>query len=202
MPVELKIYGEHATDLIAELQNIATAFGVGTTPAKNAVGAPSKSSESTTSAPSQPATSTVAPQAGGKTDAKKTLNRKEQDDATAEMVKAGAKDDRFELLTKGRQNEVEAALAKAAAPAGKSADADLDDMFGDDTAPAAVTREQVSELMGKIGKDEKGNPIQPRLLKIRAILVDLIPEGEEVKVKNLPDDKLAEAFEKIGKVTD
>lgn len=205
MPIELKITVNHATDLAAEVSTLAQIFGVGGTE-KNEAGATSGQIASTGSAPSKaPAASTAAPATGGKTEQsdKKTLTRKEQDDATAEMIKNGVKDDRFDLLTRGRQNEVEAALAKAAAPAAeeKSDDADLDDMFSD-SAPAAktVTREQVSELMAKVGKDKDGNPIQSRLLKIRAILVDNIPEGQEIKVKNLPEDKLAVVYALIEKV--
>lgn len=207
MSVQLIIDGNHITDVISQVQTLAAALGVGTEPAApKQAGATNTQTASTTSAPSQPAeTSTAAPADGGKTEAK-TLSRKEQDAAEAEMIAAGAKDARYDLLTKGRQNAVDAAIAKAAAAPAEtkaSTDADLDDMFSDSASapPTAVTRDQVSELMAKIGKDKDGNPIQPRLLKIREILVDLIPEGEEIKVKNLPEAKLAEAFEKIGKVT-
>lgn len=199
MPIELKITVNHATDLAAEVQTLAQIFG--------APVAAQQTAPATTKAPEAektPAKAETAPAASGTaSEGKKTLTRKEQDDATAEMIKNGAKDDRFDLLTRGRQNEVEAALAKAAAPAAEenSDDADLDDMFSD-SAPTAktVTREQVSELMAKVGKDKDGNPIQSRLLKIRAILVDNIPEGQEIKVKNLPEDKLAAVYALIEKV--
>lgn len=197
MPIELKITVNHATDLAAEVANLASIFGVGGEAPAAPAQKTSAPAATTTKAAEAPASGTAPAKAEGD---KKTMTRKEQDEATAEMIKNGAKDDRFDLLTKGRQNEVEAALAKAAAPTEKE-DADLDDMFSD-SAPAAktVTRDEVSALMAKIGKDKDGNPIQPRLLKIREILVDLIPEGEEIKVKNLPEDKLAEAFDKISKV--
>jgi hypothetical protein len=206
MSIQLIITADFSTDLVAEIQTLAAALG-GTVPAqapKHEAGATTVQTASTTSAPSQPAeTSTEAPVDGGKTDEKKTLSRKEQDAAEAEMIAAGAKDARYELLTKGRQNAVDAAIAKAAAaPAETAKDADLDDMFSD-SAPAAktgVTRDQVSELMGKIGKDKDGNPIQARLLKIREILVDNIPEGQEIKVRNLPEDKLDAVFALIEKV--
>lgn len=200
MPIELKITVNHATDLAAEVANLASIFGVtGETPA-----APSKSAPTapvTLAKAETPAKTETAPAASGTaSEGKKTLDRKAQDAAVAEMIAAGAKDDRFDMLTKGRQNEVEAALAKKAEPETKSEEADLDEMFGDDAPAKTVTRDEVSALMGKIGKDKDGNPIQPRLLKIREILVDLIPEGQEIKVKNLPEDKLAEAYEKISKV--
>lgn len=198
MPIELKITGNHATDIVAEVQLLAEVFGIGTAAPKNVVGATSKPSESTVSATtSQPAvsTSTEAPATGGKTDAPKALDRKAQDVAVKEMIAAGAKDARFDQLTKGRQQEVEAALSKPAEPE-KS---DVDDMFDDEPA-VTITRDQVSELMGQVCKKPDGTAIQARALKVREILVDRIPEGQDIKVKNLPDDKLAEAYALIKQV--
>lgn len=202
MPIELKITGNHTTDIAAEIGLLAQIFGVGgTAPAGNAVGANSGPVASTTSAPSQPAasTSTAAPATGGKTEAPKTLDRKAQDDAVKEMIAAGAKDARFDQLTKGRQQEIEKALAKPA-EAAAPASADVDDMFDDAPAALAVTRDQVSELMGQVCKKPDGTAIQARALKVREILVDRIPEGQDIKVKNLPDDKLAEAYALIKQV--
>lgn len=202
MPIKIEITGNHATDVAAEIQNLAAIFGGGTE--KNEAGVTSGQTASTTSAPSQqtaPA-STAAPANTGKTDeGKKALDRKAQDVAVSEMITNGAKDDRFELLTKGRQNEVEAALAKKAETPVK-AEADLDDMFADDSdaAPAEVTREMVSELMAKVCKNPDGSAIQDRALKVREILVDHIAEGQEIKVKNLPEEKLAAVYALIEKV--
>lgn len=197
MPIELKITGNHVTDIAAEVQLLAQVFGVGGTEApKNVAGATSTQPVSTTSAPStsQPATSTAAPATGGK-----TLDRKAQDEAVKEMIAAGAKDDRFDQLTKGRQQEVEKALTKPA-EAAAPAKSDVDDMFDDAPAAPAVTRDQVSELMGQVCKKPDGTAIQARALKVREILVDRIPEGLDIKVKNLPDDKLAEAYALIKQV--
>lgn len=198
MPIELKITGNHVTDIAAEVQLLAQVFGVGGTeqPSKNVAGATSTQPVSTTSAPStsQPATSTAAPATGGK-----TLDRKAQDEAVKEMIAAGAKDARFDQLTKGRQQEVEKALTKPA-EAAAPAKSDVDDMFDDAPAAPAVTRDQVSELMGQVCKKPDGTAIQARALKVREILVDRIPEGLDIKVKNLPDDKLAEAYALIKQV--
>jgi len=202
MPIEIKITGNHATDIIAEVQTLATVFGlIGTaSEPKVIVYGTDKTATSikdvaeTISAPSQE----TAP---ASTD--KPLTRKEQDEAVKYMINQKEKDDRFEKLTKGRQEEVEAALAKAAEPADeKKADADLDDMFADDAAEPAkvVSRDDVSAMMAKIGKDKDGNPIQDKLLKIRAILVENIPEGNEPKVKNIPEDKLATVYSLIEKI--
>lgn len=203
MPIELKITGNHATDIVAEVQLLAQVFGIGTEqPSKNVAGETKQQPVSTTSAPSQPAaTSTAAPATGGKTEAPKTLDRKGQDEAVKEMIAAGAKDARFDQLTKGRQQEVEEALTKPAEAAPAKSD-DVDDMFDD--APAAatttVTRDMISELMGQVCKKPDGTAIQNRALKVREILVDRIPEGMDVKVKNITEDKLAEAYDLIKKV--
>lgn len=203
MPIELKITGNHATDIVAEVQTLAEILGVGTAPAKNVAGETSKQPVSTTSAPSQSQTasaSTAAPADGGKTDAKKTLTRKEQDDAVSEMIAVGAKDERFDMLTKGRQNEVNAALEKAAEP--EKEEASVDDMFEDDepAAEETITREMVSKLMGATCKDENGQTIQDKAIEVRKILVDAIPEGQDIKVAFVPDDKLAEVYAAIKAV--
>jgi hypothetical protein len=197
MPIQLIIDGNHITDVIAQVQQLATALS-GTVaqpvPSQGVERAEQPLNEKLEKVTSSPAT-------GGTTD--KPLTRKEQDEAVKYMINQKEKDDRFEKLTKGRQEEVEAALAKAAEPADQiKADADLDDMFADDAAepPAIVTRELVSSMMAKIGKDKDGNPIQDKLLKIRAILVENIPEGNDPKVKNIPEDKLATVYSLIEEI--
>lgn len=195
MSVQLIIDGAHVTDVIAQIQTLARALTpVGTvaapvvaldTPKTEAV----KEIVPTTTAPKE-----AAPETG------KPLTRKEQDAAVVEMIAAGAKDERFELLTKGRQNEIEAALAKKEEPA--PAEENIDDMFGDDSAPAApeITHQMVSELMGKVCKKPDGSAKQEEALRVRGILVDNIPDGLEIKVKNIPDDKLAAVFALVEKV--
>jgi hypothetical protein len=199
MSVQLIIDGNHITDVIAQVQQLATALGGTVEPSKEA-GATTSQTTTTTAAPSQePSTSSTTQTSSGE----KPLTRKEQDEAVKYMINQKEKDDRFEKLTKGRQEEVEAALAKAAEPVDeKKADADLDDMFADDATETAkvVSREDVSNLMAKIGKDKDGNPIQDKLLKIRAILVENIPEGNDPKVKNIPEDKLATVYSLIEKI--
>jgi hypothetical protein len=197
MAIELKITVNHATDLAAEVQQLAEIFGVGT-PVE--VFAPAPEVPFDVEEGMKRATKLVS-------EAKATLSRKEQDAAVADMVENGEKDSRYDQLTKGRQNEVDAAIEKKAAAKVKTAavvdgDDELDDMFADETPAKVITRDDVSTLMGKVCKDSNGSAIQKRALKVREILVDLIPDGEEIKVKNLPEDKLAEAFAKIEKVAE
>lgn len=197
MPIELKITGNHATDIVAEVQTLAEILGVGgTAPVKAAEAVPTKTAEKA------PTKTEAAPAASGTaSEGKKTLTRKEQDDAVSEMIAAGAKDERFDMLTKGRQNEVNAALEKAAEP--EKEEASVDDMFEDDEPAAAeetITREMVSKLMGATCKDENGQTIQDKAIEVRKILVDAIPEGQDIKVAFVPDDKLAEVYAAIKAV--
>lgn len=195
MPIEIKITGNHATDVVAEIRNLALIMGVAdvavpTPPQEDSVGPRSHSGPE---AKAEAKVDTAA------TSTDKPLTRKEQDEAVKYMINQLEKDDRFQKLTKGRQEEVEAALAKAAEPVEQVKDNDdLDDMFADDVK--VVTRDDVSTLMAKVGKDKDGSPIQDKLLKIRAILVDNIPEGFEPKVKNIPEDKLSEVYALIEKI--
>lgn len=198
MPIQLIINGEHATDLFAEIQTLANALGI--TASRPTVAIPQEAAEVVNSHDETP--TPVEIEHLPTHEVKKSLTRKEQDEAEAAMIAAGVKDDRFDMLTRGRQNNVEAAIAKTVAQV-ETLDAadDMDDLFDNDSAPVTVTRDMVSALMGKVGKDKDGSPIQARLLKIREILVDYTPEGQEIKVKNIPEDKLAivhSLIEKIG----
>lgn len=202
MAVQLIIDGAHITDVIAEVHALAEATGKQTVPVKNEVGAKSGASGSTTSAPSKPAeTSTDDPATGGKTDTKKNLTREEQDAAVEAMVEQGFKDPRFNQLTKGRQTDVEKRLKEKDAAEEQAGD-DLGSMFDDDDAPAEVevTADTIRDLMGKLGKDEDGEPVQENLLKIRDILTKFVPKGEEIKVGKIPADKLPAVYAEMKKL--
>lgn len=196
MAVQLIIDGEHITDVLAQVHTLANATGAA--PVKNEVGATSKPSESTTSAPSKPAPEKSEAATGGKPDKPKPLSREEQDEAVEGMIAVGKKDDRFELLTKGRQKAVDDGIAAKAKKDDAPAD-DLEDMFGDDDAEEEIeiTADTIREMMGKLGKDEDGQPIQENLLKIRAILEKSVPKGEEIKVGKIPADKLKAVYAQL-----
>lgn len=198
MAVQLIIDGQHITDVLAQVQQLAEATGGAST--KKEAGATSGSKDSTTSAPSpKAATSTEAPATGGKTEAK--LSREEQDAAVEQMIEAGAKDIRYESLTKGRQKTVDEGIAaKEAAEEGATEDDDLDNMFDDEPTEEVVTSQTIRDLMGKLGKDADGKQNQDNLLKIRDILVKNIPKGEEVKVGNIPEVKLAAVYADMKKL--
>jgi uncharacterized protein YpuA (DUF1002 family) len=208
MPIQLIITGDHITDVFAEITNFASAIGA---PSKNVctgVGATKQQNVSTASAPSTQApaqsTSTAAPVAGGKTADDGKLTREQQDAAVEEMVAAGEKDARYEQLTKGRQKAVDDGIAEKAAPAAdEKAEEDLNDMFGDDNVEQAapeVTSDTIRNMMAKLGKDADGNPVQENLLKIRDILTKFVTKGKEIKVGNIPTEKLATVYAELQKL--
>lgn len=204
MPIQLIITGDHITDVFAEISNFASA--IGGQPAKNAVGETKPQTVSTASAPSTQApaksASTEAPATGGKT---KALSREEQDAAVEAMIEAGEKNALFDQLTKGRQKAVEDGItAKETASAAGATDDDLEDMFGEgDDAPEAapvVTADTIRDMMGKLGKDEDGNAIQDNLVKIRDILTRFVTKGKEIKVGNIPAEKLPAVYAELKKL--
>lgn len=214
MAVQLIIDGQHITDVLAQVHALANATSSDPVPSQGKVFATSavheavSRGETVVVAPvkSVPAksTSTAAPSAGGKTEAKADdkLTREEQDAAVASMIDNGEKDDRYEQLTKGRQKAVDDGIAAKAAPAADKAEDDLNDMFGDDEAEKApeVTAQTIRDMMGALGKDAAGNPVQDNLLKIRDILTKFVTKGAEIKVGNIPADKLTAVYAELKKL--
>ncbi len=106
---------------------------------------------------------------------------------------------------RGQLNSIEKALEdEAQVEAGNDAEIkeeaaqdDFDDMFdddADDTLTKEITGDDIREMMAAKGKDKDGNPIQENLLNIREILTAHVPKGADVKVGNIPADKLASAY--------
>jgi hypothetical protein len=210
MPVQIVITGEHATDALAELQNLSDALRAELQNLSTALNA---SVEHTVSA-DFPRREAPKPEAPAEDETKEKpkvapkvekLSRIEQEKAMKEMIEAGEKDERFGLLTKVRAAKVEKAL-EAADEVDESSEKDegLSGMFDDedDDAPEEVTSDMVREMMANLGKDEDGNPIQDNLLKIREILTKFVPKGEEVKVGKIPADKLADVYEALQEMED
>lgn len=202
MSIEIKITCNHATDVVAEIKNLALILGVAEV---NVELAPSQVTAINNDEFGESAIVTVKKQAvivEPTTGTDKPLSRKEQDEAVKYMINQGEKDDRFALLTKGRQTEIENAIAKLNTVVDDPSDANVDDMFVDDASEKVVSREDVSVMMAKVGKDEDGHGIREKMLLIRAVLVENIPEGLEPKVKNIPEDKLATVYSLIEKIGD
>lgn len=209
MSVQLIIDGNTVTDVLAQVQDLARATGV-EAPSKNVAGATSGQTTSTASAPSNPQNTTSSSttkqspstSTGGETKPK-TLTREEQDAAVEEMIANGETDGRFDQLTKGRQKAVNDGIAAKQADIETGSDANLDDMFGDDDAveeEIVVTGDTIREMMGKLGKDAKGQPVQENLLKIRDILTRFVPKGEEIKVGKIPEADLPAVYAELKKL--
>jgi hypothetical protein len=186
MPVQLIISGDHVTDLIAEIHNLAEATGKQTAPVQYEAVVKVE----------QPTTASANVTSVAKTEVTK-LNREEQDNAVEEMITAGQKDARFDMLTKGRQKAVEDGITDK-----KAVVEETTDLFGDEPeAPAEIINaDTIRAMMGKKGKDEDGQPNQDNLLKIRDILTKFVPKGEEIKVGKIPADKLAAVYAELSKL--
>lgn len=195
MPIQLIITGEHMTDVFAEINNFAAAINA-KAPVTTPVGAchpePKVDQKLTASVKSSVQSTEPA-----------KLSREEQDVAVEEMIEVGAKDARYDLLTKGRQRTVDDGIAAKAVPVAKVED-DQFDLFeeGDDTPEieTVVTADTIRDMMGKLGKDEEGNAIQDNLVKIRDILTKFVTKGKEIKVGNIPADKLPAVYAELQKL--
>lgn len=209
MSIELKITGNHATDLVAQINMLSEIFGgtvVQTFAGLDVSHKPDVVAEPIeiyADKPSKEVESAELPE---------KLNRKEQDTAVEEMIAAGVKDARYDLLTKSRQNAVNDGLAETEVAAQEepveevveeAASSDVDYMFED--APKdnkSPTREDVSMLMAKIAKDKDGAWLNEKALKVRAVLVENIPLGQDPKVRNIPEDKLGVVYAALKKMED
>lgn len=204
MPIQIVITGDHVTDAIAEIQQLAQAIN-GPSEVTHTVQLqageklpiPTKKPE----AKPETATESEAP-------APQKLSRKDQDVAVEEMINAGARDERYDLLTKGRQKQVDAGIQKkvdeenqALAEGGnaaeiqdeKSEEAALESMFDDEPteAPADITADDIRAVMAEKGKGADGESDPDKLVAIRDVLVKHIPEGTEIKVGNIPQEAYA-----------
>jgi len=189
MAIQLIITGDHITDVFAEITNFAAAIGDGEV---NHVVSMEYETPKT-----KDVQNTEAPEEKEEPKPKK-LTVKEQEAAVEEMIEAGEiDDDKFELLTKGRQKQVDEAL-KEGSVNHDAPDDDLTDMFDDDETPEEVTSDMIREKMGSLGKDKDGNPVQENLLKIRDILTNYVPKGEDVKVGKIPQNKLSEVYAELN----
>lgn len=201
MAVQIVITGDHATDAIAELKNLTKAL-TGPVRARE----PQESFGENTFDGVAPIENDKSP-AEAISEAKheeeiekpKKLSAQEQSEAVKEMIEAGEKDERFDLLSKGRKSKIEKALEEAeeipVEDTGEQAeDDDLSSMFDDGEPEEQITPDKVREIMANVGKDEDDEPIKENLIKVREILTANIPEGEEIKVGNIPQDKLVDVY--------
>lgn len=189
MPIQIVITGDNTNQALSEIKLLATALGMDQQ-SQPASPAPQKTAPVEDKKEEKPAASETETKVAPK---EEKLSRKEQDAAVSDMIKAGEIDkEYFDRLTAGRQKKVTEALEKQAEEAKKQDD--LDDMFDEDDAEEKITRDSIRAFMASYGKDEDGNAVQENLLAIREVLTEFIPEGVEVKVGNIPEDKIEECY--------
>jgi hypothetical protein len=196
MPIQIVITGDHVTDAIAEIQQLASAIN-GPTEVTHTVQLQTNEPE---------ATNDVAERIE-KTEEKEAnelpekLTYKEQDAVVEEMINNGSKDERYDLLTKKRQKAVDNVLNEANINRDEpEAEEDVSDMFDDDApeTPATITADDIRTIMSKVSTGEDGAADQEKLLAIREIFTKHIPQGEDIKVGNIPADLYGTVHDEIA----
>lgn len=192
MSVELVIRGNHVTDLLAEVQNLAAAIEGQAAPVKQ-----EPKPEPVQEEKPEPVAE-VAPEPAPKEETPKRLSPRQQDKAVDEMVRKGEADERYDLLTKGRKKVVDQMLAQKLNPHQSKEDKELESMFGQDEPETdGITIDKIRDFMGEFGSDEEGAAIQENLIKIQGVLRKYVPEGESVRVGAVPEDKYEALFAEL-----
>lgn len=213
MSIQLIIEGNHVTDLVSEIQNLATALN-----GERTVAAAPKKAKDLPLPKNTELADTVDPEkevgAGEVVETKpkvapkkpKKLPAKEQREVVEELIELMEtdKDPRWEQLSATNQNKVTVGIeAKSKEDTGEDEDAALADMFDDDDSADAdeeITLDTIREFMGSYGKDEDGKPIQDNLIAIRGVLEKFIPKGQDVKIGNVPEGQIADLYNAMKKL--
>ena len=123
------------------------------------------------------------------------VSRKDQEKRVKEIIAAGEVSlDEIQLFSKKNQKLIidgMAAKATPDVPITHDAVTPTGDLFGYEPEVTEVDRDMIRDKMLSLGKDGDGKPRQDVLLKVRECLQKHSPKGEDVKVGNIPDDKLA-----------
>jgi hypothetical protein len=197
MTIELIIRGNHTTDMLAELQNLAAALGGSNmTDEKSghnddriranmqAVRDLAKTHEVETDEEPE---ETVKEEPQETTGKKPPLTVKKQEEAIKKMLNEGEIiTDLYERLSIGRQKMVDDGLAEQ----NNDESVETVEMVFDE----AITKDSIRALMSKLSKDEDGIPIQDNLTVMRDILVKYVPKGMEVMVKHVPDSDVSAMY--------
>lgn len=172
MTIELTITGDHATDVISEVALLAKALGVVDT--VNPV-EPVQTPQPATVEEEKPK--------------KVKMTAQEQSKAVKEMIETGEKDDRFDSLTKGRKEKVEAALVVE-----ESTDEPIETPVEEVLVEPVVkvSQDDIRDLMSKVAMKNGEYQQNSMMVKIHAEIKKLVPEGKDIKVSNIPDEKLGE----------
>lgn len=181
MSIELIIRGNHVTDLIAEIQQLADAVSGPTESVRfehqesgiaRKTGVDEGNDDQTVISEPEETKLTVD-------EITRKLTAKEKKIAAAEMITNGEVDYRYAQLTKKQQVEVDAALQPAI------------------ELPDEITIDTIRDLMAKASNDENGVPDRENMDAIRKILQDYVPKGEQVKISNISDSHYPEIASQI-----
>lgn len=208
MSVQLIIDGLHITDVLAQVQQLASATNGDNSPpfdsskqervevlSQEALEAHNDTAETAIKAPVEESAPTKSTK----------LSQREVALAVEEMKSSGEIDDRFELLSKRSQNTIMRHIEekKESAPTEteenapeeveatetpvETTESAIDSMFDDapeEKAEPTYTVDTLRDTMAKFGKTDKS------MNAIRALIEKAVPKGQDIKVSNIPADAL------------
>ncbi len=223
MPIEIIIKGNHATDVFAEIRNLADALSP--KPAENTASVPAPKAKE---APKkdEPVVEDddfefgEEKKAAPKTKAK--YSAKDQKEIADNMIAEGEIDDEvFADLNKTQQDRIKKALAapkkteekkdeKKAAPKDEELDFDSDeeeekeeldfDSEDEDDAEEVVNLDTLRDLVEKKSRDKDGKVIPTIYAEIRDEMKKIIPTGQAVKFGSIPQKKVASFYAFVKKL--
>jgi hypothetical protein len=192
MTIKLEIMGDHATDVIGEIKLLAEAFGV-EKPVEPKQVTPKPQVETVTE--QEQNTETEEPETSNDTEQEQVEEEKPKKVRKWGAVKQGKAID--EMVEKGEiieehlpymsDKNIEKAKEKIAAKL------EAIDKSGDDE----ITLDDLRQLGNERGKDEDGNQVPSKMVEIRKIITKHVPDGQDIKMSNVAEDKIAEAYQEI-----
>ena len=183
MGVQLIIDGAHITDVISQVQILAEATdNTKTVVTKTSFNPPKPNSAVNHTVDDENGEFNTAPVGN--------LSTKEQQAAVKEMIENAQRDDRYDRLNNTNQKRVDAALAKI-----EPEQTELEDAI--EAVKGQVTLDVIRERMSDLGKDENGDVDRERLNATYDVLKNFIPDGTDIKISNIPEEKMVEFYNKI-----
>lgn len=187
MPIQLTISGDHATDIIAELQILTQALN-----GSNAFTQSDDLDENEGSA--------------GDREIPKKLRGPQHQFEADKMIKAGKRDfDIYQLLSWKQKQRVDDALKelenqKEIEHQQESVDAPKDEpkpIIKEVVTPEVIDLVALRALLTVKVKDENGLDIPEKLKQATDLLIKYVPEGMKASTSNIPEDMLPAAYKEI-----
>lgn len=213
MPIHIHIEANHATDIISELQVLTKALtesramppmvqNVAKETKVTVVEKPEIKEEPVveTKTEEKPVPAFLKKEVEAAKPSPAKLKGKQHVAEANKMIEAGKKDEKiYPLLSDAQKERVDKELGNIPAETSDEPEAGL---FDDDEqeAPKDITIDSVKELIQVKGRDAQGNDDPEKYAQIRGIMRDAIPADLDVKISNVPADKVAQIYAEINKL--